>query len=112
MSGYDPLDLLGQEEAHKLSAEQRENRAKVDAQDFKWVVSNKRGRRFVMALLERSGVFRSSFTGNSQTFFNEGQRNIGLSVLAMIHMHSPETYALMLSEQRDHERNNERSSEH
>lgn len=41
------------------------------------------GQRFLWWLLERSHVFRTSFTGNSNTFFLEGERNIGLQVFAL-----------------------------
>ena len=85
----------------------------LEAGDFKWIMSNKRGRRFIWRLLEKAGVFRSSFTGNSETFFREGARNIGLQVLAMVHEHTPESYTLMLSEQKEHDRSsNERASDH
>ena len=52
-------------------------------------------------LLERTGVFRTSFTGNSETFFREGQRNVGLMLMAQIHEVCPDQYALMLKEQND-----------
>ena len=51
-------------------------------------------------LLERTGVFRSSFTGNSETFFLEGQRNVGLMLMAQIHDACPEKYTAMLEEQK------------
>lgn len=110
---YDPLDIQGQEHAREDSDQKLLVQAQQDAQDFKWIMANKRGRRYVWRLLDLAGVFRSSFTGNSQTFFNEGQRNIGLMVLAQIHKHCPEAYLLMLQEQKDHGRNNDqRASEH
>ena len=41
------------------------------------------GRQFVWWLLEQTHVFQSSFTGNSTTFFLEGERNVGLKVFAL-----------------------------
>ena len=41
------------------------------------------GRRFVWWLLEQTHVFQSSFTGNSHTFFLEGERNVGLKIFAL-----------------------------
>jgi len=111
MSGYDPTDLRAQEDAQEDALNRAKIRTQIEIADFKWVMSNKRGRRFAWRLLEKAGVFRSSFTGNSETFFREGARNIGLQVLAMIHEHVPEAYTLMLQEQRDNERN-ERTSDH
>ena len=81
---------------------QRGNRAalarQVEANDIKWLMSTKQGRRFVWRLLEKAGVYRTSFTGNSETFFKEGMRNMGLFVVAEIHTHSPDAYVLMLTE--------------
>ena len=41
------------------------------------------GRQFVWWLLEQTHVFQTSFTGNSTTFFLEGERNVGLKVFAL-----------------------------
>ena len=71
-----------------------------DRDDFKWLMDDKRGRRIMWRLLERTGVFRSSFTGNSETFFLEGQRNVGLMLMAQIHDACPEKYTAMLEEQK------------
>lgn len=66
--------------------------------DMRTVMSTVEGRRFVWRLLERAGVFRTSFTGNSTTFFNEGQRNMGLIVLADVHEACAEQYIVMMNE--------------
>lgn len=96
----DPHDLAeaqAQQEAReleeKLAREQEVN-------DLKNVMSDKSGRRFVWSLLEKTGLYRSSMTGNSQTFFLEGQRNIGLMLIAQINEHCLDEYALMLAENR------------
>lgn len=56
-------------------------------------------------VLEMAGVYRSSFTGNSTTFFNEGMRNIGLMLISEIHAVAPEGYAQMLKENKRDGRN-------
>lgn len=111
MSERDPTDILGEEQARTDTSRKARLSAQIEVEDFKWIMSNKRGRRFVWRLLDKAGVFRSSFTGNSETFFREGQRNLGLQVLAMIHEHTPDAYTLMLSEQREYERA-ERTNDH
>lgn len=68
--------------------------------DIKAIMSAVEGRRYMWKLLDRAGIYRSSFTGNSTTFFNEGQRNLGLSVLADINESCPELYLTMLEENR------------
>lgn len=98
--GHDPLDLRGIERQR----EDVENARKLDRDqekaDFAWLMSDKRGRRFMWRMLEVTGVYRSSFTGNSETFFREGQRNVGLKLISDIHELAPDTYTLMLEEQR------------
>lgn len=72
----------------------------VEANDTKWLMSSKQGRRWVWNFLGEAGVFRSSFTGNSETFFKEGKRAMGLMVLSEISTHCPEMYVLMQTEAR------------
>ena len=106
MINYDPLDIRGQE-ATKAERELREKIARENEEvDVKWLMSNKRGRRVVWRLLEQSGVYRLSFNSNSMTMaFNEGQRNFGNRMLAMIHSLCPELYPTMVKEATQNVRN-------
>ena len=56
--------------------------------------------RFAWRLLEKAGVFRSSFVGGDPhaTAFNGGQRNPGLWLIAQL---SPEELMLVLKDQTD-----------
>lgn len=101
MSSFDPLDLRGQEKTQADTSERNKLALLTEQEDFKWLMGNKRGRRIVWRLLERTGVYRSSFTGNSETFFREGMRNVGLTLLAQIHEITPDQFAVMLKEQQD-----------
>ncbi|TDY26295.1 hypothetical protein B0G81_6805 [Paraburkholderia sp. BL6665CI2N2] len=56
------------------------------------------GRAWMWALLGDCGIFRSCFTGNSTTFFNEGKREIGLPIMADLTEHFTEQYLLMAKE--------------
>lgn len=67
-------------------------------EDLKWVMSDKRGRSVVWRQLEIAGIYRLSYTGDDRTAFNEGQRNIGLKLLAEINQHCPAEYMEMLKE--------------
>jgi hypothetical protein len=102
MSSFDPLDIRGQERARE-DAQKRDRLAQVnEAEDFKWLMSSKRGRRVVWRLLDRAGVFRLSFNTNAmQMAFAEGNRNEGLRILGQIHSHCPELYPQMMKEQTD-----------
>lgn len=96
----DPTDLPALER-DKQQAEQEELRVKLARQgDVMWLMSHKPGRRIVWAWLDDAGVFRTSFTGNSETFFREGMRNMGLKLLNEIHEVCPDLYAKMAEEHR------------
>lgn len=103
----DPTDTaLLQQLADEAAA-----RAAIDKQteigDFKWLMSQKRGRRYVWRQLELAGVFQTSFTSDAlQMAFSEGQRNQGLRILGFIHEHAPESYLEMLKEQHDRRNRN------
>lgn len=66
--------------------------------DIKALMSQPAGRRFMWRLLTRCGVYQSSFTGNSGTFFKEGERNVGLWVLADIHETALDEFLAMMKE--------------
>lgn len=83
------------------------SRAKTDRDiaddDLRWLMNAKQGRRVVWAMLARTGVFQTSMTGNSYTFFNEGARNVGLYLMAEVNRLVPELYAKMVKESKDAE---------
>lgn len=114
MTHSDPLDLQGQEAAEADREEKRQQAALQEAEDFKWLMADKRGRRIIWGLLEKTGMYRSSFTGNSETFFREGQRNVGLMLTALLHEHCAERYATMITEHQSHDskRSNDRRKQH
>lgn len=96
----DPTDLEGLANDEAAEAESQRQRRLQEIGDFKWLVAHEQGRRFLWRLLSMSGQFRTSMTGNSQTFFNEGMRNFGLMLLAEFNEHSLDAYIKMLKEQK------------
>ncbi len=102
MSQYDPTDIHRQERAQADRAARGKLARDSEADDLKWLMGSKRGRRIVWRLLEQAGVFRLSFhTDAMQMAFNEGNRNYGNRVLTLIHAHCPERYPTMIKEQTD-----------
>jgi hypothetical protein len=97
----DPTDLRAQEADAEAQATREAQKRKQEIEDFKWLVAHKQGRRILWRLLSMSGVFRTSMTGNSNTFFNEGRRDIGLQLLAEVNEHSLDAYVLMLKESKN-----------
>lgn len=69
-----------------------------ELEDIKYILASPQGRRFVWRYLEITGLFKTSFTGSSETFFLEGGRNIGLKILADVNEADPEGYLKMLKE--------------
>lgn len=82
--------------------QQQKNQRLSENEDIKMVMSTAEGRRFVNKLLERAGIYRCSFNGQSNnTIFNEGGRNQGLMLLSDIQTAAPGSYATMLKEKKD-----------
>ena len=52
--------------------------------NLKEVLSTSAGRNVLWHILDNAGIYTSSFTGNSQTFFNEGRRSLGLYILSLM----------------------------
>ena len=96
---YD-ADDEGQVEAQKRKADRIRER---ELADLRAVLATAEGRRLVWRYLTRCGVFKTSMTGSSQTFFLEGQRNVGLWLLADINAADPAAYVQMLAESREAE---------
>jgi hypothetical protein len=70
--------------------------------DFTDVLALPAGRRVLMHLLEAPGLcasFASSFTGNSETFFREGRRAVGIALLQWAQRVAPEAYVNALTEE-------------
>jgi hypothetical protein len=95
-----PLDDTD-DKAAKAQATAQADAERTFIEDFKWLMSSPRGRRLMKWLLELTGVYRTSFNNSgSITAFNEGQRNIGLALMAQLNDHCLDRYVEMLNEQR------------
>lgn len=68
--------------------------------DLRFLLNSPEGRRYLWRLMEFCGVYKTSFTGSSETFYLEGQRNVGLLVIRDIMETEPEAYLLMIKENR------------
>lgn len=81
----------------KAGARDRE-RELQEIEDVKSLLDTPLGRRFYWRYLGNCGVFETSFTGSSATFYKEGKRAIGLMLMADINEHMPDAYVLMIKE--------------
>ncbi|MCH2219622.1 MAG: endopeptidase [Aquabacterium sp.] len=101
MSHYDPTDLQAQDAARQAKTTEQRNAAQTEADDVKWLMSSKRGRRIVWRQLEQAAVFRLTFNTNAmQMAFAEGNRNQGVRLLALVHQVAPQLYPVMVEENR------------
>jgi hypothetical protein len=75
-------DIFKTEERLKKQADEQKRARQREIDDVKEVLKTPAGRRFYWRWMGICGIFRISFNPNSnQTAFNEGQRNVGLSLL-------------------------------
>ena len=95
-------DYSTPEERRALRRAEKAARAK-EAQDNSVIVSlmaGEAGREWMRDLLGVCAIFRTTFTGDAlKSAFNEGQRNIGLMLLAGIMRACPDAYVQMMKEQ-------------
>jgi hypothetical protein len=84
----------------QVAAATRRERDQLQRQsgDLAHVMSDVRGRRFLWDTLGRTGLYTTSFTGNSETFFREGRRSFGLELLARLTAVAPDLYLTMQAE--------------
>lgn len=83
---FNPTDLTAIEEARSTAKEQSRFELAVELDDIKWLMSSRRGRRFMWRLLGDAGLYQQSFDGNTNwSIFKEGKRSIALRLMAQIH---------------------------
>lgn len=93
-----PFDAGDKDAVRKRAREIKRNETqRIDT--LKTIMGTKNGREYMWWLLEQCGAFRTSIAGDPyRTYFNEGQRNIGLIVLSEIHKYCSGDYVLMVNE--------------
>ena len=76
----------------KLASEKKLN-------DLRFLLSTEQGRRFIWDLLSNCGIYKESADASgSWTYYKEGRRSIGLSVLAQVVEADPDSYLKMMKE--------------
>lgn len=92
------MDTHEREQRIREGLERDKRRAERKLNDMRKIVSTAEGRRFIWDLLSEARIFHSSYTGNSDTYFNEGKRNIGLGVLESLMRAKPDAFTQMQNE--------------
>jgi len=89
------------EAAVKRLEQKDRDRRETELEDLKKLLGVEWGRRLAWRVLERAGIHRTSYTGNStQTHFNEGARNLGCWFLDEIMIADLDAYLMVLKENR------------
>lgn len=89
-----------EEKVKKIEEKVKRGRER-ELDDLNDILKTKHGRRFVWRYLEMCKVFNECMTGNNWTFYNEGQRNIGLRLFADVMESDPDAFALMSKENKE-----------
>lgn len=101
-SRSDPLDLREQERIAEESARRAHLAAKQEAEDLKWLMSDKRGRRIAAWIIDLAGVRRPSIDQNTAAMaFKEGKRWFGVLFVEKLEQHCFDRYLEMLKEQKE-----------
>ena len=88
------------EQVNKAS-QKVESKQDREKNDIRSVMNEVRGRRFFWKYLSFCGIYKTSFAGQHEIFYNEGMRNVGLKLLADVNEACPDAYLLMLKENRE-----------
>ncbi|WP_051560468.1 Bbp19 family protein [Marinobacterium jannaschii] len=81
----DYQDELSDEQQSDVGKESRQHMQR-QLDDLAAVMGTEAGQRLVWRLLESTGIYQQSYTGDpASTYFNEGRRSIGLMIMADIH---------------------------
>lgn len=99
MSETSPFDVWNEQEREAQAKQHRANRQETLKADLVWLMEQPRGRRVLWGIMEEAGLFRTSFTGNSETFLREGERNVALRLQAQLIWADRQKFAAMLQEQ-------------
>lgn len=73
-------DYLAREKSKQMSARDKARLRESAGRVF----NTTDGKRFLWWLLSETHLYRQSFTGNSMTYFLEGERAVGLKVLGLL----------------------------
>lgn len=95
----DPTDTHLQEREAELEERTAREIRKQEVADLKWLMGNVQGRRITWRLLDRAGIYRSSFNhSGSLMAFAEGKRDMGLFLLAEVGEASPNGLLKLIAE--------------
>lgn len=101
MSSSEPIQAQREQKAEDAK---RDQQAEID--ELLWLMSDKRGRRWMWRRLSECGIYRISYTGGdfAATAFAEGRRTVGLNLIVQLMQHCPDRFNEMQKEAKQNER--------
>jgi hypothetical protein len=82
-------------EAARLRAERIES---AQLKDLRELMDSPAFRRYLKRYLSICSVFKTTFTGNSETFFKEGQRPVGTTMFGELMQACPQRFHELMAE--------------
>lgn len=82
---------ISQKDAASISSERRN--------DMINVLKSESGKRVIWRMLARGGIFKTTYTGNAGTHYNEGMRALALNVLNEVQSADPRSFIAMQEDQ-------------
>lgn len=93
--GHDPYQQLHEEQKKDTTTK---DELSQDMQDIEWLMSSVKGRRIMARIQGMCGMWSTSMTGNSMTYYNEGRRSVAIELTNDILIACPERFTTMLTE--------------
>ena len=82
--------------ANKAAIEKADLARKQELEDIKTMLSTAAGMRFFVRLFTDGHMFATTFTGNSWSYFKEGERNLALRYFNDVRQAAPDLMAKIL----------------
>lgn len=92
--------MSGRKSPAQIEAEKQrtERIEKAEHADIRELLDLPAFRRYLRRYLGLTHVFQTTFTGNSETFFREGQRSVGTTMFGEFHLACPQRFAELMAE--------------
>lgn len=95
-------NVAGSPRAQRTRRELEKEREEIRRRDLVEILSTPAGRRFLYDLVDRRClVYSASYTGNSDTYYREGRRSVGIELITEVQARHPELWTKVLEEQLD-----------
>lgn len=82
----------------QAEAKRQERYQRAQLKDITTLLKYPEFRRYVKRYLATCNVFKTTFTGSSETFFKEGQRSIGTTMFGEIMQANPDRFSEIMRE--------------